>query len=61
VLKDGLVTLQQQTKIKDERIAALQNNIEAMQRNLAAISEVLATNPSVAEVERALKQKSRVG
>ena len=57
VLKDDLAKLQQQTRIKDERIASLQGTIEDLQRNMAAISEVLALKPTVEQVEEALKRK----
>ena len=56
-LKDDLTRLQQQNKIKDERIASLQGTIDEMQRNLAVISEVLAAKPRVEEVERVLAKK----
>jgi len=56
-LKDDLTRLQQQNKIKDERIASLQGTIDDMQRDLAMISEVLAKKPSVDEVEQALRRK----
>jgi integrase len=56
-LKDELACLQQQNKIKDERLAALQGTIDEMRRNLATLTEVLARDPTVAEVERALLRK----
>jgi hypothetical protein len=56
-LKDDLARLQQQTKIKDERIAALQSTIENMQNHLAEIAEVLAMKPSVEAVQKALARK----
>jgi len=56
-VKDDLARLQQQNKIKDERITALQGTIEQMQQNLTMISEVLAQKPTVAEVEAALARK----
>jgi hypothetical protein len=49
--------LHQQTKIKDERIEALQSTIEDMQRHMAQIAEVLAMKPRVEAVEQALKRK----
>jgi integrase/recombinase XerD len=58
-LKDELVQLQQQTKIKDERIISLQQNLNEMQKNLAMIAEVLAMRPTVKEVERVLEGKRR--
>jgi integrase/recombinase XerD len=57
VLKDDLAKLHQQTKIKDERIEALQSTIEDMQRHMAQIAEVLAMKPRVEAVEQALKRK----
>ncbi len=57
-LKDDLSRLQQQNKIKEERIAALQGTIEHMQQNLAVVSEALALKPTVEQVERALKRKT---
>jgi integrase len=59
-LKDELAQLQQQTKIKDERIVSLQQNINEMQRNLAMIAEVLEMKPTIMEVERALEKKRKV-
>jgi integrase len=56
-LKDDLARLQQQTKIKDERIATLQTTIADMQNHLAQIAEVLALKPTVQEVERTLQRK----
>ncbi|HOW67435.1 MAG TPA: site-specific integrase [Candidatus Paceibacterota bacterium] len=56
-LKDELVKLQQQTKIKDERINSLQENLNEMQKNLAMIAEVLAMKPTIREVERAVGRK----
>jgi hypothetical protein len=59
-LKDELAQLQQQTKIKDERIISLQQNINEMQKNLAMIAEVLAMKPTVKEIERAMERKRKV-
>jgi hypothetical protein len=56
-VKDDLTRLQQQNKIKDERIESLQGTIENMQQNIAMISELLAMKPTVAEVEKALARK----
>jgi integrase len=58
-LKDELAQLQQQTKIKDERIVSLQQNLNEMQKNMAMIAEVLAMKPTMKEVERALEKKRK--
>ena len=50
-LKDDLTRLQQQNRIKDERIGTLQTTIEEMQRNMAMITEVLAMKPTATDVE----------
>ena len=49
--------MEQAGKIKDERIASLQRNLDDLQRNMAAIAEVLAMTPTVEQVEEALKRK----
>jgi len=43
--------------VKEERIDKLQGSLEEMQRHPAQVSEVLAMNPTVAQVERALARK----
>jgi hypothetical protein len=56
-LKDDLVKVTQENQIKAQRIDELQQSIEAMRRNMEMITEVLARNPSVREVEEALRRK----
>ena len=60
-LKDDLTKLEQQNRIKDERITSLQTTISDMQRNVAMISEVLAKRPAVHDVQRALERKKASG
>jgi HAMP domain-containing protein len=56
-LKDDLARMEQQNRIKDERIATFQKTLEDMQRNMAMITEVLALKPSIDAVEEAIQAK----
>ena len=56
-LKDDLSKLQQQNKIKEDRITTLQSEIEKMQRNLAMVTEVLEMQPTESQIQKALKRK----
>ena len=59
-LKDDFSKLQQQNKIKEERITTLQTEIEKMQKHLAMVTEVLAMKPTETEIQNALRKKSDV-
>lgn len=56
-LKDDLTTIRQETKIKDDRIIKLEQSLTELQGNFQMIAEVLQKNPSIAEVEAALRKK----
>jgi integrase len=56
-LKDDLARVNQDNQIKTQRIDELQQSLEAMQQSVRMISEVLAANPSIAEVEAAVARK----
>ena len=58
-LKDDLVKMQQETKIKDDRIAKLENSLTELQSNFRLVAEILQKNPSIADVEAALQRKKR--
>ena len=51
----------QENQIKSQRIDQLQQSVQAMQRNMEMITEILARNPSIREVELALERKHRAG
>jgi integrase len=57
-LKDDFLKLQQTTKIKDDRIAGLENAITELRSNVQMITEILQQNPSVAAVEAALRKRT---
>jgi hypothetical protein len=59
-LKDDLVRVSQENQIKSQRIDELQQSVEAMRRNLEMITEVLARNPNIREVEAALRRKRQL-
>lgn len=56
-LKDDLGKMQQETKIKDDRIAKLENSLAEVQENFRLVAEILRKNPSIADVEAALRRK----
>jgi len=56
-LKDELSRLKQQNQVKEERIATMQSKMAEMESNMVMISEILATQPTVQELERALSRK----
>ncbi len=62
-LKDELVSVRQEARIKEERIGALQQDLEAMKQHLAMIAEVRAAKPSEVQLRGALtrKRSSSVG
>jgi len=59
-LKDDLSRVTQDNQIKAQRIEELQDSVEAMRQNVEMITEVLARNPSIRDVERALIRKRRL-
>lgn len=61
MLKDDLAKLQQQTKLKDERIASLRGTINELRRNVAVGAEVLALKASAEDVEAAITRQRRTG
>ena len=58
-LKDDLTKIQQETKIKDDRIAKLESALTELQNRLAVVTEVLQQNPSIADVEASLRRKKQ--
>ncbi len=56
-VKNVLALEERESRIKEERVEALQKKIEEMQRNLSGIAEVLAMKATIAEVQRALARK----
>jgi len=60
-LKDDLAKLQQETKIKDDKILRLESSLTELQNNFQMVSEILQRNPSIADVEAALLQKKGKG
>ena len=58
-LKDDFTKLQQETKIKDDRIAKLENSLTELQDNFRVVAEILQKRPSIADVESALQRKKR--
>lgn len=58
-VKADLVKLEQTTKIKDERIRQLEESMRTLQENFEAVSRVLQLNPSVEDIEKALRRKKR--
>jgi hypothetical protein len=59
--KDDFAKLQQDTKIKDDRIAKLENSLTELQDNFRLVAEILQKNPSIADVEGALRRKRGSG
>lgn len=58
-LKEDLTRVTQDNQIKSQRIDELRESLESMQRHVALIGEVLATKPSVHDVEQALARKRK--
>lgn len=59
-LKDDVVRVSQENQIKGQRIEGPQASIEAMRRSKEMITEILASNPSVRDVGKALKRRARL-
>ena len=58
-MKNELTRLTQENKIKEERITTMQTTMEQMQTHLNMIADVLASNPSLADVQKAIDKKSK--
>jgi len=58
-LKEDFSKLQQETKIKDDRIAKLENSLTEVQENFRLVAAILQKNPSIADVEAALQRKKQ--
>jgi integrase len=58
-VKNEFAVFEQAAKIKDDRIMQLEKTLADLKSNVTMISEVLRTNPSIAEVEAALLRKKR--
>lgn len=59
--KDDFAKLQQDTKIKDNRTAKLENSLTELQDNFRLVAEILQKNPSIADVVGALRRKRGSG
>jgi integrase len=59
-LKDDFTKIQQETKIKDDRIAKLESSLTELQQNFQLVAEILHHNPSLADVEAALRRKKQI-
>ncbi len=58
-LKDDLLKMDQAAKIKDDRIRQLEESMRLLQQNFDAVSRGPSLNPTVADVERALRAKKQ--
>ncbi|MCL4176371.1 MAG: site-specific integrase [Verrucomicrobia bacterium] len=58
-LKEDLARITLDNQIKAQRMAELQQSLDAMNRNMQMITEVLAVKPSVRDVEAVLQRKRR--
>jgi integrase len=56
-LRDELVGIRQEARIKDERMVVMQDEIAMLKRNMQLFGEVMAENPSIEAVEQALRRK----
>jgi integrase len=56
-LRSSLARVEQDNHIKAERILQLEQSITAMQQHFSRIQEVLAANPTIQDIERALRRK----
>jgi spore coat polysaccharide biosynthesis protein SpsF (cytidylyltransferase family) len=59
-LKDDLARITLDNQVKAQRMAELQQSLEVMNRNMQMITEVLAANPSIQQVEAALRRKRQL-
>lgn len=56
-LKQALSQIQQQSQLKTDRIVELEQTVAGLQQNFSALAEVLALNPSVPELQAAIRRK----
>ena len=56
-LKDDLSRLSRDNHLKDERILQLQRSIAELTKNFQSIQQILAANPTIQDVESALRRK----
>ena len=56
-LRSSLARVEQDNHINAERILQLEQSITAMQQHFSRIQEVLAANPTIQDIERALRRK----
>ena len=56
-LKDDLAKVEHASKMKDDRIRQLEESMRLLQQNLEAVSQVLNLNPTVKEIEAALRRR----
>jgi hypothetical protein len=56
-VKDDLAQVEQAAKIKDDRIAVLEKSLANLQSEFAQVAEVLKLNPSIVDVEAAVRRK----
>jgi integrase len=56
-LREELIGVRQEVRIKDERLATLQKNFDVMQQQVADIAKTLAQRPKIEAVEAALRRK----
>jgi spore coat polysaccharide biosynthesis protein SpsF (cytidylyltransferase family) len=56
-LKEDLARITLDNQVKAQRMAELQQSLEVMNRNMQMITEVLAANPSIQQVEAAIRRK----
>jgi hypothetical protein len=60
-VKDDLAKVQQESKIKDERMARLEQELTELQKNLSVVSAIVKTNPSAQRIETALRKRKSSG
>lgn len=58
-LKGSLVRLEQESKVKADRVEQLETALEATNRNLAALAEILRLQPTQVEVRAAIEHRKR--
>lgn len=58
-MKNELTRITQENKIKEERITTMQATMEEMQSHLNMIADILASNASLADVQKAIDKKSK--
>jgi hypothetical protein len=56
-VEEHLAQVEHSSKLKDDKIRQLSEQLLSLQTNLAAINEVLALKPSITEIEKAIDRK----